>query len=845
MPKKNVVEINEESKTNDAYLVSRNLEGTFYVSDEISVNGQLDNTFYYMKKKYPEYAEYLVHKDYSGDQHEYITGVEFFKESSVGLDENNDQYKDHPNYFTNTVNEYMSAFLEMLNISDEKKDEFKSKLGSEKNQAAFMRETLQVMKEKASAHNELLALNDDTIDFSQLNLASKTIADTLGFPDLFADVEEMTVSTKDGETRKGYFVKDTTFGKFTSESTYKEMTQGEQPKRKRLCSSVDAKKEVCNMSAFLAITGNRGVNSSDFEYLPDNRGDILKLTMVKNSYTKSYVEMTKNNIAGLLRYTTPEMANAIENLDVDILRNNLVAKGTNEKVIDIVIGNVNKAKEVIKEGKEYFKANPDAEVDGNHAKIMDDEDFKALQIDSKKLSTAGLLLGEIREEEFHSHGKSIADAFKKDTKKITGAELHNTISFDKETEDLMDAIANDERRTFFGLIKIGNSDEFQNIVDGIERLKEAKTNPEINVNDVVEQLDKACKDYIGSHKNPISGDGIYRLETVTALSNKLKGTVDVIERENAEEWSLNPNHQRNICDVAKMMLINEGRKVEDVLNMQDGEIFADRKLYMEAGHILFNAYRGKKEDLTALAEEYRDVMENVMDNRANEIGSDNRSSLKNIGDFSRSMADFFEDEFELECDMSSITMASTKLEDKMEAAYSRKMEEIDVTLSMLKDFVRKDKDLSADLSEFYIDELFTENVKEGATFIFQNEMDSKDPHTAQAVADVLLAAKLKEELSKEEPDKNEVLFMVRDYLDKRDEIEKSESVKKILDKDSGLNATEFLNIPDKRLAKGDFATSKELISLDKMMAPNKAVEEKKTKVQQKERVEEKGIDKKQ
>lgn len=373
-------------------------------------------------------------------------------------------------------------------------------------------------------------------DNSRIYLANKEIANMLGMPELYADVEEVTIQGEDGKSEKGVMVYDDDWSKEVD------------PEDVGL--TLSSKKALLNMQVFTMLTGQETFLQNDFSYKVDETGDLdqIKLNSFGDSKVFSY-SLSEDEKATALPILTSEMADKIKRIDVDEFREKLEKTGIHPTQVNNVVTNLIDLKSIVRRAPiaPGFYQGPTI---GFPTFILDDKTLDGTPLD---LIAQKGFLGDFFSPAF----KELGDQKKEWYKKEEQPAIQNLeYSMDEDTKNLADTIIGHQR--YFGPFKRANSPSYQKIVDELRTFDE-KGDPD--------KLTKLCDDYITSHVNPRTADGQTRLKNITELRNRIEvGKVDN-ELQNIDV-TLNSNASPEIKASAKDKEMEATEKKIEILSKQ-------------------------------------------------------------------------------------------------------------------------------------------------------------------------------------------------------------------------------------------------------------------------------------
>ena len=223
--------------------------------------------------------------------------------------------------------------------------------------------------------------------FDQRNSAMSAVADVLGVPNLIARSRNMKFRDSKGNVVEGTFMdvaKGTDLGGGKNENAQK---LSDQPFKG---AGSEGLRQLCDLQVLDYICGNIDRHSGNIVYELDKDGKIISVQGIDNdtSFTRFHPENRDLNdlmtAPKNMRVISKSMRDKIMNMDEAMLKFSLRGRGLSEEEMDASVERLKITKKAIKESEKHyggtFNFKGKVKADKNHLLILDDKDFKNLDI---------------------------------------------------------------------------------------------------------------------------------------------------------------------------------------------------------------------------------------------------------------------------------------------------------------------------------------------------------------------------------------------------------------------------------------------------------------------------------
>ncbi|MBR5641741.1 MAG: hypothetical protein IKW92_06395 [Firmicutes bacterium] len=223
--------------------------------------------------------------------------------------------------------------------------------------------------------------------FDQRNSAMSAVADVLGVPNLIARSRNMKFRDSKGNVVEGTFMdvaKGTDLGGGKNENAQK---LSKQPFKG---AGSEGLRQLCDLQVLDYICGNIDRHSGNIVYELDKDGKIIGVQGIDNdtSFTRFHPENRDLNdlmtAPKNMRVISKSMRDKIMNMDEAMLKFSLRGRGLSEEEMDASVERLKITKKAIQESEKHyggtFNFKGKVKPDKNHLLILDDKDFKNLDI---------------------------------------------------------------------------------------------------------------------------------------------------------------------------------------------------------------------------------------------------------------------------------------------------------------------------------------------------------------------------------------------------------------------------------------------------------------------------------
>ena len=412
------------------------------------------------------------------------------------------------------------------------------------------------VKEKEETINNLPIESDITKAY----LANKAIADFLGMPDLFADVEEVTVKDSDGKETSAVLVHDEDEQEWSPVYNFN-----------KLGNTLEGKKAILDMHVFAFLTGQQTFYSNDFKYKykkdEPNKGEIEGYKMTSLGNFSIYYEFDEEDAGFFIPFFTQNMSEKIKNADIKKYREVLKNTGLDETLLENAVHTMESLKALIKKSPTVSDVKDLIEptINAPTTSILKDNALNSMGL--RRYSFRGFMK-EVRGLSFENKGIENSVIF---NKQDVPAQTTYSVDMDKETKELAEKIKTHKRSFLF--FKFDNSDSYNSIINALNEYEETG-----NKNLVIE----FCDTYEKTHINPRTNDGKERLKNIIELKNKFEILREDEKIINAEQTLNNPNATNNAKEEAKKEEIRATFEKLSLLSMKnDGINVGNLKIFYE------------------------------------------------------------------------------------------------------------------------------------------------------------------------------------------------------------------------------------------------------------------------
>lgn len=547
MPKKNI-SVPKNPTTLDFHIAG----GTVYTENIATAKDQMNKIFQHMKEHFPQYSEYLVLRDYPEN-----TTISDLR-SRAGLNDNTfhemnimPEAYDDEKYGDMAVRNDVDVFPSILNIPEEKKAEFLDNIYKNGDAKAFIKEYASLVTDNKIHEVELInnQFPNSSIDISSLNIASKIIADELGHPEFFPEVEEVTYY-KGGEEKKGYYVHDVEGKAFTSTEDVADIVESKEkdvpPKRKLMNATPESKRILSDLATFGSILGEADISSENYRFEVNPDGSVKSAKMTGNNLRGSFYKFDKDMYSSGLAFISEDMANRVSEINTEKLAEKLTSNGIDSQITARLVGNIESLKKAIEEGKEYHKGKEE-DADGKHLKVLSNEDFgKIKKSEMDILSSENNILGAVSSDTFYQkgatrvHNNPVSEV---SAKEVNSKNIATSLTDTEEFKNVCSDIKNNKRKFLF--FTLSNSPEYNAVLEAMEKYQKA---PKDNNISELSKLQEACEKYTSTRNDPNNK----RHQNVKALLERTKDIMDKHE----EIWLSEGDNEKKANFYAKMTTLS-------------------------------------------------------------------------------------------------------------------------------------------------------------------------------------------------------------------------------------------------------------------------------------------------